>query len=126
MAGFGTYEKNAIVTTSLLTGTKYLALWIGDPGPDAAGGAEVTAGGSAYVRETITFNAPNQGFTQNSATVNFPTPTADWGLIDHWAIFDAATSGNLLYYGAFDGAQLVQVGGLIVTVAPGGLQITVG
>ncbi|PGN53933.1 hypothetical protein CN978_29980 [Priestia megaterium] len=75
----------------------YLALYTSDP-TDAKTGTEVTGGG--YARQVITFAAPNNGASASSADVLFPVATAGWGTVTHIAIFDAATAGNMLYYGA--------------------------
>jgi len=76
--------------------TVYAALYTSDP-TDTDVGTEVSGGG--YVRQPITFGAPNNGVASNSADVVFPVATADWGTITHFGIRDAETGGNLLYYG---------------------------
>ena len=88
--------------------TVYVALYTSNPtGADT--GTEVTGG--AYVRRAVTFGAPTtesgKRTIKNSAEVAFPTATADWGTITHIGIRDAATAGNLLYYGAVDNARSI-------------------
>lgn len=73
----------------------YVALFTSAPG-EAGGGTEVA--GNGYVRQSITFGAPASGQVSNSADILFPTATADWGTITSFAIFDAPTAGNMLYY----------------------------
>ncbi|MUG45531.1 hypothetical protein [Paenibacillus woosongensis] len=95
----------------------YLALYTSNP-TAADTGQEVTGGG--YVRQEVTFGAPtNENYTQyhpttgqqvtvskrtikNSADIVMPTATADWGQVTHVGIRDAATGGNLLYFGALE------------------------
>ncbi|WP_339294337.1 hypothetical protein MKY82_22015 [Paenibacillus sp. FSL W7-1279] len=95
----------------------YLALYTSNP-TAADTGQEVSGGG--YVRQEITFGAPTietyniyhpttgQRVTvlkptmKNSADVVMPTATADWGQVSHIGIRDAATGGNLLYFGALE------------------------
>jgi len=52
---------------------------------------------------------PRAGQEQSNATVvTFPTVTGTgqtWGLITYFGIFDAATAGNLLGYGALSTSQ---------------------
>lgn len=57
--------------------------------------------GVAYTRETVTFAAPAGRASSSSNVVTYPEATEDWGTVSHWAVFDAATAGNLLYYGEF-------------------------
>ena len=75
---------------------------------DAGGGTEV-AGGS-YARQAITFSVPTGGVTSNTAIVTFPTASAGWGTITHFAIFDAVSGGNMLYHGALAASRTVQAG----------------
>jgi hypothetical protein len=94
--------------------TMYVGLFTGTPGD--ASFTEVS--GSAYARVAITSSLANWSGTQgsttttassgssgtsyNNAAVNFPTPTATWGTITAVGLFDASTSGNLLFYGLLD------------------------
>lgn len=91
--------------------TVYLALYTSDP-TDADTGTEVSGGG--YARQVITFGAPSNGVTSNSATVLFPVATANWGTITHFGIRDASTGGNLLFYGQFDTAKTIQTGDQVI------------
>ena len=44
-------------------------------------------------------------------TITFPTCTGTaWGQISGYAVFDAQTGGDAVFYGQFDNAQTVQVG----------------
>ena len=75
--------------------TVYAALMTSNP-TDADTGTEVTGG--SYAREAITFGAASGGTITNSASVTFQALPAT--TITHVAVYDASTSGNLLYYGA--------------------------
>src|SRR5574338_1733522 len=74
----------------------YVALYTVAPGV-GGGGTEVTGG--AYARQTVTFSAPVSGQTSNTADLLFPVATADWGTIVAFALLDASSGGNLLYFG---------------------------
>lgn len=105
MSALSNYLENALVnavlrnTTYTSPATVYVALFTTNPNEDASG-TEVS--GSNYSRMAVTFAAPSNGSTSNSALITFPTPSGAWGTITHFGIFDAASSGNLLWYGALD------------------------
>lgn len=93
--------------------TVYLALFKSPVTP-----AELEAGtltnevtGGAYARQAVTFGAPSSpgGVTTNSAQVTFPTATAAWGTVTHYAIMDALTVGNVLIYGDLDNSKVVDI-----------------
>ncbi len=76
--------------------TIYVALYTAAPGV-GGGGTEVSGG--AYGRQTVTFSAPINGVTSNTVDINFPIATLDWGTIVAFALLDASSGGNLLYFG---------------------------
>jgi len=79
--------------------TPYIGLYTSVP-TDAGGGTEVTGGSYARVNGTAGFGAaPAAGAVANSVAITFPQATAAWGTITAFGIFDAATAGNLLYWG---------------------------
>lgn len=91
---------------------------------DTGGGTEVS--GNAYARQdlapsltnwagtqgatTTTASTGNSGTTSNNVAITFPTPTASWGTVTHFGVWDAATSGNLLVYGALNIAKTINQG----------------
>jgi hypothetical protein len=95
------------------TTTLYVALLTAAPS-DSGGGTEVSGG--SYTRVAITSSLANWagtqaaastvassgtgGQTSNNAAITFPTPAATWGLVTHFGIYDAASAGNLLFWGA--------------------------
>lgn len=92
--------------------TVYVALFTAAPN-DAGGGTEVTGG--SYARKDVTNNdtnwpASSSGVKANGTDIVFATPTADWGTVTHFGIFDAVTAGNLLYWGALASSKVVQSG----------------
>lgn len=91
--------------------TVYLALYTSDPTP-ADTGTEVTGGG--YKRMPITFAAPalenGKQTAKNSADVEFPIATADWGLVTHIGLRTAATGGNLLWSAPVPNPRTIQNG----------------
>lgn len=101
----------------------YVALLTAAPS-DTGGGTEVTGGSYARVAVTsalanwagtqapasTTASSGTTGTTSNNGTVTFPAPTANWGSITHFGIYDASTAGNLLIYGALTVAKTVNSG----------------
>lgn len=85
----------------------YLALYTAAPS-DSGGGTEVSGG--SYARQAVTFAAASGGTSASSATVTFPVATANWGTIGWIGIFDASTSGNLLFHGAVTAAKTIETG----------------
>ena len=88
--------------------TVYLALYTSDP-TDADSGSEVSGG--SYARQSVAFDAPSNGVTQNTSDVTFPQATADWGTITHVGLRDALTWGNLLFHGALSPNTQISNGG---------------
>jgi len=59
----------------------------------------ITAGTSAWKGThgtTTGASSGTNGTISNAAAITFPAPTANWGVVTHWAIYDASTSGNLM------------------------------
>jgi len=107
--------------------TAYVALFVGDPLDTGAGGAEVS--GSNYARVTTAgadWNAAATGSISNAEDITFPQASGSWGTIDYFAIYDAATTGNLLASGALDSSKAVGNGDTpkFAGGTPGALVIT--
>ena len=107
-------------TSYTMPTTVYIGLYTVAP-TDAGGGTQVTGG--SYARTAVTFGAPSDGASLNSADVTFPTATASWGTVGWIGINDAATSGNLLYHTALDTAKAIDSGD-IFKISTGNLSVT--
>jgi hypothetical protein len=95
------------------TSTLYVGLLTAAPS-DTGGGTEVSGG--SYARVAVTSSYTNWagtqsaastvastgtgGQTSNNAAITFPSPSATWGTVTHFGIYDAASAGNLLFWGA--------------------------
>ncbi len=117
---------------ALTTGSNFVSLHTADP-TDAGTGAEVTGGAYARVavgRAATAWAAPGVNAdlmrTSNSAVVTFPNPTAAWGTVTHFGIFDAATAGNLLYSGALGTSRTIASGDSAPSFAVGFLTVDEG
>ena len=126
MAEFSNYLENALINAVLRNtsytspATVYVSLYTSDP-TDADSGTEVSGG--SYARTAVTFGAPSNGVSTNSADVTFPTATASWGTVSHIGIHDASTSGNLLFHTALDTAKTMDSGD-IFKIETGNLTVT--
>jgi hypothetical protein len=92
--------------------TLYVALFTVAPS-DAGGGTEVTGG--SYARKSVTNNATNfpaasGGSKSNGTLIEFAQATANWGTVVAAGIFDAATSGNLLYWATLTNSRTIFAG----------------
>lgn len=65
------------------------------------------------------------GNTTNTNAVNFPTPSAGWGTVTHFGIYDAASGGNLLIHGDLSVAKTINQDD-VVSFPAGSLSITFG
>jgi hypothetical protein len=97
----------------------YIGLFTSNP-TDAGSGTEVSGG--SYERQSIAFTVTDDT-AANSATVTFPAATANWGTIGFVGIYDAATSGNLLFHGAVTVSKTIESGDTF-QVSSGNLSIT--
>jgi hypothetical protein len=126
MAEMSNFLENALInatlrnTTYTSVATVYVSLWTSDP-TDAASGTEVSGG--SYARTSVTFAAPSNGVSLNSADVTFPTATASWGTVGWIGINDASTTGNLLYHSPLDTSKTIDSGD-IFKISTGNLSVT--
>jgi hypothetical protein len=88
---------------------------------DSGGGTEVS--GNNYARVAVTSSLANWagtqaaasttassgtgGQTSNNGAITFPTPSGNWGTVSHFGIYDAASAGNLLFWGALTIAKTI-------------------
>lgn len=126
MAEMSNYLENALINATLRNTsytsptTVYLALYTSDP-TDADTGTECS--GSGYARQAITFGAPSNGVSTNSAAIEYAQAGNSWGTITHVGIRDALTTGNLLYHTALDASKTIATGD-VFRVAAGSLSVT--
>ena len=98
----------------------YVSLHTADP-TDAGTGTEVSGG--SYARTAVTMGAPTNGSGTNSADVQFPQATGDWGTVTHIGIWDASTSGNMLFHTPLDTSKNITTGD-VFKIASGSLTVT--
>ena len=115
MAGFSDYLEDKVLdhvfggVAYTAPTTHYVALYTVAP-TDTGGGTEVTGG--SYARQTGAFTVSGTDPTTatNSAAIEYPTATANYGTVVAVGIFDALSSGNLLAYANLTTSKVVSTG----------------
>ena len=115
MSGFSDYLEDKVLdhvfggNAFTAPSTLYVALYTVAPS-DTGGGTEVSGG--AYARQTGTFtvSGTNPTTASNTAAIEYPTATADYGTVVAVGILDASSSGNLLAYSTLDSSKVVSSG----------------
>lgn len=108
--------------------------------PSDTGGGTECSGGS-YARVAVASSLVNfagtqsagstvassgtSGTTSNNVAVTFPAPTGDWGRATHFAIYDAASAGNLLFWGTLGAAKNINNGDSAPSFAAGTLTVQI-
>jgi len=100
--------------------TWYVGLFTSDPTDTGAAGTEVSGG--SYARVAVTFNVTGDT-ASNTASVEFPTATANWGTVSHIGIHDALSGGNMLVHGALTTSKAIDSGD-VFRIPTGDLDIT--
>lgn len=143
MAAMTDYLENKILDW-LLRGqtftppaTIYVGLLTAAPS-DSAAGTEVSGGG--YARVAVSGNATNwnssdgdndaastgtDGTTENDVAITFPSPTANWGVVTHFALYDAASAGNMLIHTALAVPKTINNGDAAPSFGVGSLSIQI-
>ena len=126
MAEISNYLENALINATLRNtsytspATVYMALYTTDP-TDADTGTEIS--GNGYARQSVTFGAPSNGASTNSAAVEFPQATGSWGTIAYIGLRDASSGGNLLYHSPLDASKTISTGD-VFRISAGNLSVT--
>jgi len=144
MSALSDYLENKIIDW-LLRGqtftppaTVYVGLLTVAPS-DAGGGTEVTGG--SYTRVAVASSLANWagsqsagsttassgtgGTTSNNAAVTFPAPTANWGTVVAFGVYDASSAGNLLFYASLTTSKTINNGDAAPSFAAGALTFQV-
>jgi hypothetical protein len=87
----------------------YISLHTADP-TDAGTGTEVSGGSYARTASSFATASGTSGTVATDADITFPTATATWGTIGWIGIWDAATSGNMLFHTPLDSAKTIDSG----------------
>ena len=115
MAGFSDYLEDKVLdhvfggNAYTAPATLYVALYTVAP-TDTGGGTEVTGGSYARQSGAFTVSGTNPTTASNSAAIEYPTATADYGTVVAVGILDASSGGNLLAYANLDTSKSVTTG----------------
>lgn len=128
MSAASNYTENNVINALLrgvtfpLPSTVYVGLHTADP--TDAGGNEVSTGNwPAYVRKDAAvggaiasgWSAPSDGVSTNAKQIVYPGQNGVSNItVTHWALYDAATSGNMLAHAALQTSRTLQPGDVFV------------
>ena len=113
MGGFSDYWENKILDHIFGKGsytppTIYVGLSTADPADDGSGLAEPSGNGYARTQTSASdWNTASNGSLDNSSSITFTQATGSWGTITHFALFDAASAGNMLAHGALSQSKTI-------------------
>lgn len=144
MSMFTNYFENKLIDLIFrgqaytIPATLYIGLLTAAP-TDSAAGTEVTGG--SYARVAVAGSLANwagtqsagstvassgtSGTTSNNGIITFPAPTANWGVVTSWGIYDAASNGNCLMYGTLTQSKTVNNGDAAPSFAAGQLSLQI-
>lgn len=96
-----------------LPGEYYLGLSSTTPNEKGGNIKEPDTSGTGYARIKITqLSSPENGSVKNQSELTFNKAETDWfpsgSPATHYVIFDAATDGNLVLYGALGKARTIE------------------
>lgn len=111
-------------TTPAIPATYYIGLSSTTPAIDGTNVTEPSGGGYARVAFNASMSEPTNGVITNETTVTFPKSTADWGVMTHFVVYDAATGGNLLLYNAMSRSRTVEADNIMMA-EPGAITLSV-
>jgi hypothetical protein len=86
----------------------YVGLHTGSPLDNNSGSNEIS--GNGYTRKVAAFAAAASGSASTSGTITFDAATGNWGTITHISIYDATTTGNLMFHGAVTTSKTIETG----------------
>lgn len=113
MGGFSDYWENKILDHIFGKGsytppTIYVGLSTANPTDNGSGLAEPSGNGYARVQTSVSdWKTASNGSLDNASDISFAQATGSWGTITHFALFDAATAGNMLAYGALSQSKSI-------------------
>jgi len=134
MSAFSNHLEQSLINATLRGGSYtggavYVALFTTDP-TDAGSGSELADSG--YARQqchttTVSdgWDVPHatDGYTANAKLITFPAIVDAQVSVTHWALFDAASGGNLLYHASLTNPKTLDASD-VLSFPIGALKIT--
>ncbi len=115
----GTFNGVAVPVVA----NSYVGLYTDAAGTSHASGTGTEVTGGSYARVAVANTAAAWGTpattgagpsqAANAAAVTFVTPTASWGTVNQFGVWDALTAGNLLYWGDLTTSQTIASGNTV-------------
>lgn len=103
----------------------YLALSTTAPAANGTGITEPSTSGTGYTRMKIAnFTDSAKGVVTNAESIIFPETTNAWGVVTHYAVFDALTGGHPLYSDALKNSRPLTGPVMQLTFLAGELKMT--
>lgn len=144
MAALSDYLENKLIDW-LLRGQAFVppaTLYVGlatSLGNDAAAGVEVVGGSYARVAApcnllnwsgtqaagSVLASSGTSGTSSNNIAIQFPTPTANWGAVAEFVVFDAPVGGNMLWRAPLPAVVNVNNGDSAPAFAPAALSLQI-
>lgn len=116
MGSFSDYWENKLLDHifgkgGLTPPVIYLGLSTAGPADDGTGLAEPSGNGYQRVQTSVAdWNVSAGGSLDNAGDIIFPMANGNWGTVTHFALFDAATGGNMLAWGTLSQAKVIDSG----------------
>jgi len=130
MPGFSNYLRNALLdhifgnATFTPPANIFVALSTTEPSGDGSGVTEPSGNGYARVSTSdADWSGASSFEIQNTSDVTFPTATGSWGTVSYFVLYDAASGGNMLIFGALTLSKEI-VSGRTPSFTAGDLSIT--
>ena len=116
MSGFSDYWENEVLDHLFgkvvhSAATIHVGLSRAEPGEDGSGLSEPSGIGYARVQTAASdWDSASEGVLANAVGILFAQASGDWGTVTHFALFDAASGGNILAWGELGASQAIDDG----------------
>ena len=116
MCSFTNYLENNVLNhifgkTSYSLSQVYVGLLSKEPNEDGSSVSEPDCQSYARaVTNSSSWQAAVEGLIENNSNITFAIACENWGTMTHFALFDAASGGNVLAYGSLSPSKTVNSG----------------
>ena len=116
MSGFSNYWENEVINhtigkSSIKSPSVYIGLSSSEPNDDGSGLNEPDSSSYSRVRTYAEdWDSAFNGCIENVKKIFFPLAVENWGLMTHFALFDATTGGNMIVYGTVSPSKNISSG----------------
>ena len=132
MANITTYLANKLLDHATgkaaytMPTTTYVALYKASPTIAGTQTNEVGTGAASYARVALGPTVANAGAAENTNQLTWTQAGTGetWGTVTHWAVLDALTTGNMLFFGELD-PDMAITAGMQYIIAAGALDLSI-